>query len=598
MAANATQFVMALVSLRALGVGAVVLTALGTPLQAQTVQGELVAEGSGVPIVAAFVVLRDSAGGEVDRVRTDMRGEFRLTAPRTGRYTIQTVVIGWQTWSSAPFALDRDVIGFRASVPMRAVRLDAILVEGERECRVAPAAGSAVSRVWEEARKALEAVSWTQRTDSLWYQVLHYERLLDPETLRVLQGTATRRSGRAAASPFRSTPAEDLSARGYIRDSSGLWTHSGPDADVLLSEAFTNDHCFALEAHPDDPGLIGVVFRPHARRQVPDIAGTLWLDRASSHLRSLDFEYMNAPWGVRSRRLGGRVEFEQLPEGGWVVSHWWLRMPELVTRTRGTPGRQRRELILAAIHETGGHVVQLRRPEDAPGPAPIAPGGQPHADAPLTSPRDPPRLRGTVSIADSGVGIEGAAIRLLDTEGRLRAVTVTDSAGGFELRAPAAGRYQVAIRRQGYRRAESSLVTLEPGAEIEVVVTVAADPASGESPARAAYRERLARGITPYVFGRDLLLQNGATPATNALSSIPSLRLRGSPPEQAVHLGADCPAELFVDGERAATHELLRALPAPSLEAIEVFPAETPAPEPYRGAGACGVILVWTVARI
>lgn len=556
---------------------------------AQTVRGELVAEGTGVPFSGAFVTLHDASGAEVARARADAAGRFLLSAPEPGTYTLRAAVIGVRSWTSPAFEVGRGEMFYRAVMPVRAVRLDAVIVEGERECRIAAEAGAAVSQLWEEARKALAAVAWTRRHDSLWYQVIRYERLLDPDEMRVLQGTMTRQSGFAAASPFQSTPVEILAMRGYVRDSGGAWIHSGPDAEVLLSDEFANAHCFLLAEHGDDPGLIGLAFRPQPGRTVPEIRGTLWLDRASAHLRSLDFEYVGAPWPVRSNRLGGHVEFEQLAGGGWIVSHWWLRIPEIVTRLRGTPGRQQREPVLAAVRETGGHVVQMREP------TPLSARTTPPA-----RPASPPVLRGTVHAAGSGAPIGSAAILLRTADGLLETLALTDTAGAFRLEAPGPGRYQVAILRSGFARGRSDLITLSDGDEIEVLVTLAPDrrpPAPGSAPSADA---RAAQSRAPFSFSGSALSAVGPRPVMEVLSRLPgaSVETQGDGAELRFG-GLACRADLFIDGIPAGRHEPLFTLPSSAVALVEVYPPNAPPPPDFRpapGRPRCGTILLWTIA--
>jgi len=102
-----------------------------------------------------------------------------------------------------------------------------------------------------------------------------------------------------------------------------------------------------------------------------EIAGTLWLDRKTAELRDLEYEYRglpNLPLSVKSEDFGGRVEFQRMPTGAWIVQRWVIRMPILVdkgplaARSEGViPGgvSTRPERVqLAAIREEGGEVVE------------------------------------------------------------------------------------------------------------------------------------------------------------------------------------------------------------------------------------------------
>jgi len=59
-----------------------------------------------------------------------------------------------------------------------------------------------------------------------------------------------------------------------------------------------------VRAEKDMPNAVGLGFEPVKGRRVPEIKGTLWVDRGSSELRVLDYEYVNVPISVRAPGLG------------------------------------------------------------------------------------------------------------------------------------------------------------------------------------------------------------------------------------------------------------------------------------------------------
>ena len=76
-------------------------------------------------------------------------------------------------------------------------------------------------------------------------------------------------------------------------------------------------------------------------------------------------------------------------------------------------------------------------------------------------------VRGTVTERTSGAPVAGAVVELLRADpdrGRSVASVLTDPAGGYALRAPAAGRYVVSAKRVGVRRFQSPALSLEAGA--------------------------------------------------------------------------------------------------------------------------------------
>lgn len=298
-------------------------------LSAQTIQGRMVEEATWAAVVGGSVVLSDSVGQDVARAMTDADGRFTLVAPAPGRYRLRSAVIGWRAVVSPTVALEEGaMLTYTFVIQAQPVRLDSIVVTGDQRCDPRREAGEAVVDVWEEARKALELVSWSPEAIPLDYRWIRYVRSLHPQTLEVVDDTAYERSGRFADSPFKTLTPEALWTEGFVRRlPDGGWVYEGPDAAVFLSDQFAEFHCFAVVADSLDGDLIGLRFRPAPGRRVPEIAGTFWLDKSSGELRTLEFRFVQLPNRVRDERVGGRLEFRRLPNGPWIVWRWWVRMP-------------------------------------------------------------------------------------------------------------------------------------------------------------------------------------------------------------------------------------------------------------------------------
>jgi hypothetical protein len=164
--------------------------------------------------------------------------------------------------------------------------------------------------------------------------------------------------------PFASVPVEHLERVGFIeRTSVNTWHYYAPDAEVLLSEVFLRGYCF--RAVEGEDGLIGLAFEPAKKKQrVAGVRGVLWLDAQTAALRHLEFGYTKLPWNVPAQRVGGRVEFEQLASGLWIVRRWYVRAPRIgVERTMlrfgGSTQFRRRELFVSIV-EHGGEVLETR----------------------------------------------------------------------------------------------------------------------------------------------------------------------------------------------------------------------------------------------
>jgi hypothetical protein len=352
-----------------------VLGVLGTagPISAQTIRGELLEESVGSPIDAAFLVLLDESGTDVAAALTNHAGRFILQAPGPGRYTIRAERIGYESFSTRGLSVeDGQTIEYRLTMPVRPIHLDALSVESERQCEIRPAEGLRAARVWEEARKALMAAAWTEEQSTFRFTTRMHRSTLDPETLRVLEEEAEILSG-LSTNPFRALPVEELASLGYVRSlSKEIDEYYAPDAHVLLSDRFIDDHCFrVVDGDGETEGLVGMLFEPLLRDDRADVRGVLWLNRADAQLQFIEYGYENLPGGFQSDRVGGRVQFRILPSGAWIVDNWYIRMPVVESLARwenvGPPGparrqEMRREHRLAAVLEEGGEVLVVADP--------------------------------------------------------------------------------------------------------------------------------------------------------------------------------------------------------------------------------------------
>jgi hypothetical protein len=84
-----------------------------------------------------------------------------------------------------------------------------------------------------------------------------------------------------------------------------------------------------------------------------EVRGTLWLDAMSAELRSLDYEYVPFFGSATVTRGGGHLDFERLPEGAWIVRHWWIR--------QAMHGRDRSRAPGGLYYETGGEITDVER---------------------------------------------------------------------------------------------------------------------------------------------------------------------------------------------------------------------------------------------
>lgn len=338
-----------------------VLLLLPAALGAQAVHGTLREQAGGRPIGGAVVVLLDGAGTQLSGTLTDAAGRFLLKAPAPGAYRLRAERIGFRSVLSPALSLSAgDTLEHDLVAPAEAIRLEGVAVGGERRCVRRPAEGMRAATLWEEARKALNAAALTQDQELVRFRVRRFQRRLDPQFLRV-QGEETSLRTLYGSSPFASLPADDLARNGYRRADGDGWVYYAPDAHVLLSDAFLDTHCFRVRrGEKETRGLVGLAFEPLRSQRVSDIEGVLWLDARTAELRFVEFGYTRIPL-PRDAAQGGRVEYERLPGGAWIVRRWWIRMPLLAQRAQSDA------LSLVGVLETGGEVEQVRGPGSGPG---------------------------------------------------------------------------------------------------------------------------------------------------------------------------------------------------------------------------------------
>lgn len=338
---------------------------LASPLGAQVVRG-IVSERAGNAAVAGVLLsVMDARDSVVAQALSDERGAFDIRLPAAGTFSLDAKRIGVRRIRLPAFTIAAGETR-RLDVtiePLPAV-LSSVRVAGRTACVRRPETNARTAALWDDARAALTAAVITRNQRSTTDTVVRFLRKLDADTWRVLF-EQRRRVSAALDRPFRSLPAEELSVGGYVRENSdGSTDYYAPDAEVLLSDTFLDDHCFRLQPGTGErAGYVGLAFEPIPNRRTPDIKGVLWMDDKTAELRTLDFRYTWLPNDHRPVDFGGTVSFFRMPGGQWIVRSWRIRMPEFgyertVERHDGTRmslGRSTRPQLVR-ITEEGGAV--------------------------------------------------------------------------------------------------------------------------------------------------------------------------------------------------------------------------------------------------
>jgi len=418
---------------------------------AQVVTGRVLDGESHAPLAAALVFVLDASGDVVRRGLASESGGFRFQLPTAGSYVLRVERLGSTTTTTTKVEVGEDeVANVQIEMAAEPIRLNGIVVGGEDRCRELDNASENTHTVWEQARRNLEAATLTDANSTISYELVSYRRDLDPETLHVLREQERRQFSRSN-NPIKSRDAELLADSGFVIEHPSGDRYFAPDASAFLSDAFLSTHCFGLTDGPT-PELVGLTFAPLRRSSAADIEGVLYLDRGDSSLRWMEFRYTGLP-GVlaelRDPRIGGRIEFELLPGGRWVVSLWYIRMPVAQEIRGGRFGMNRVELV--RIAEDGGRVVQARYA-----------GGVAYAE-------DQGWVDGIVQNGGS-FDIRGDSVRLVGTA----YATVVEPSGRFRLGPAPAGDYLLAYVRRDLQPLDHAFVVgsvgIQTGARIELDV--------------------------------------------------------------------------------------------------------------------------------
>lgn len=395
------------------------VTACVATARAQAVRG-VVVDRADAPVAGVVVQLLDASSRSAGRALTNERGEYRIVAHAAGSYRLHTLRIGFRPTDSAPIVLREGAdVAQRIVLTGLPIGLDTVRVAGRNACRALSDSGAAFA-VWEQIRAAVTAASLTAADRNVYTTVVAFERTLEGDGRRVRTQSSAVHSG-YVREPWLSLSPDSLHRVGYVVDQPDNSTiYYAPGLDALLSPRFVEDHCFKVATDRD---RIGLSFEPAPdRSKVPEIRGTLWLDRATAELRRLDFRYANI-LPEQDAVAHGLATFARLADGTWAISHWEIYMPALeqVSRPHDQGGVQ---LRVAEVHVAGGELSLARRGTDTLWRRP-----------PLT-------LSGTVLDSATGGAIAGARVRLAGTD----AVAATDAGGRFSLPGLLLGDYTLEVR--------------------------------------------------------------------------------------------------------------------------------------------------------
>jgi hypothetical protein len=382
------------------------IAVLAAPLcavSAQIVSVEVRDSVTGQPVVGAVVrLLRDTTA--LTRGLTNGVGRVSVRAPAAGEYRMRVLRIGYAPFLTAPVRVTANetvetVVRMSAAI----VSLDVIEVQSKSECGGKLDDRGMTGAVWSQVQTALTANVVTNADRAPPMRVREFRRDISKDgNLRneVLTSDAIVRG-----QPYASPDIKALMSKGYAYLVNDVMTFSAPDANVFTSDEFITTHCFSAVPGPAD-SIVGLSFTPIPRRRQSDVQGTLWVNRATSELQSIEYSYTNLPVQLRELGLGGRVDFSRLAGGEWVVSYWHIRMPVMAEPPQDYRGKVRSVPHLESYVEIGGWATLAQ--------------DRAVARAVLT---------GTVFDSALAAPVSGAVVRVVGIEDSV----MTDSSGRFRI---------------------------------------------------------------------------------------------------------------------------------------------------------------------
>ncbi len=413
--------------LRAIRIAAAIAL-VGSQAAAQDVRIEVVEAANGKPIVGANVSVLDSAGLVLGGGFSDQGGHIDLPAPVRAPFRVRADKVSFDTWISVQLRQAGKQIHVRAG--MAPTRVPTVVGRTETACQTLSGPGTPAGALWTELRKALAASAMTEAQGLVALDVDLYERALD-RNLAVVSEHTERRTGipRRPATGI-SWDQLDSARRG---DATSSEVYRAPDAATFLSDQFVRSHCFsAVRGYGPENGLTGLEFKPARVGALPELTGVLWLDPRANALRYLNFDYVNLPVPLRIARTTGRVDFQQVSGGKWIVPRWYLRMPRTAQVTLADPrsptvGRD----SLVGYQEVGG-TARL---------AGTAPPAVARSATPISNANDE---RGDSAPAGLEAVLTGVVYD--STTGRpLKGVQVSTGGGRFKAVTSDGGRYELAV---------------------------------------------------------------------------------------------------------------------------------------------------------
>ena len=422
-------------------------------LSAQTVTLRVVEDSTRQPLPGVVVRLHSGAN-VVQTGLTRENGTVTLRAPAPGRYEVSAARIGHEGFGPAVIDITAGSQSQVIVMPRDVRTLPPIVVTSGSRCAAGPGSAAAAT-LWEEVRIALTANTLTASEGRVTLDVVRFERDLSPD--RVWLRERVIRRNLTTGQPFVAEHPDSLLQRGFVYKVGDSLHYAAPDAALLLTDAFLEGHCFTAKNDGAPGARLGLAFAPVPGRDLADVEGVLRIDEVTRELRYIEFTYTRLGKEEGLGGPGGRVEYQRLQDGAWIVKDWFLTMP-VVGRVRpvGQPEGPIERLRLLGWLEAGGRAAVRRASEPV-----------------VMSNRTTSTVTGIVYDSLLNAPLAGAVVSI---DGESDSLSVrSDATGGFAIAVPGAGPrlLRVTHEKLGVVSDNSTReILLKPDAPVRVSVAV------------------------------------------------------------------------------------------------------------------------------
>jgi hypothetical protein len=337
---------------------------LATPLAAQSLRGEVRDSANGQPVGGAIVMVLDSAGRTLVRNLTTETGQYVVRLPPTAQ-RLRVVRLGFRPREMALAGLANTAALNVALSPIPTF-LQAVSVTAASGCPARSDRQRALA-LYEQARTGLLATIVAREANPARMVMYNFVRTMDGRSDRVAhQSVSVDSSARSTVSFSAARSGVEFVRDGFVIESEQDRVFLGPDADVLLSDAFAAGYCFSLARASARTNQVGLAFEAASRKTGRvDITGALWIDTVARRVNDIEFQYVGLGRRLEVLEPGGRIEFREMPNGAVIMDRWKLRLIGMsadTVRMTGTEAKVQQSSVVVdyVVSETGGELVSAR----------------------------------------------------------------------------------------------------------------------------------------------------------------------------------------------------------------------------------------------